>query len=228
MSMYISVFLCCLCFVGFQNVGCITVNIGSILPATRQNLFPIQHAIIAIEYAIEYLQNNTDILHGHTINVRYGDTSCIEAKGMNEAINFYSVHNVTVFFGPICDFVVAVVARQAVYWNTPIVTVGALAQDFKASRMAEYSLLTRVGPITFDSVAKSFLALSQFYNWIRFKILFEDKGQDEYMESVCFLATKGLSLEARATMKPDYFKLEGNYDIESILRSEVGKSYGGK
>lgn len=47
-----------------------------------------------------------------------------------------------VFLGPVCDYAVAPVARYSAFWNVPVITGGALADDFRDKN--EYKLLTRM------------------------------------------------------------------------------------
>ena len=44
--------------------------------------------------------------------VKFRDSNCDIADGINEAINFYVHNEVHVLFGPCCDYAVAPVARQ--------------------------------------------------------------------------------------------------------------------
>ena len=67
---------------------------------------------------------------------------------------------VHVFVGPVCDYSVAPIARYSPYWQTPVLSAGAMAHNFGTDKHAEYGLLTRVGvtcvpisPITCDSHA---------------------------------------------------------------------------
>jgi hypothetical protein len=148
---------------------------------------------------------------------------------MNEAIKFYMQKEVNVFFGPVCDFSVAPVARQVFFWDIPLVSVGAFAKDFSQFRMEEYNLLTRVGPFTFDTVSRAYLKLIKHYNWNRFKIIYDREGQSDYMEGFCHIASSSLHYEAKEVepnMTQDYFKIMG--DFGSILRNEVGLTYSGE
>src|SRR5271155_4879549 len=69
-----------------------------------------------------------------------------------QAIGFYTRGPVNAFFGPVCDYAAAPVARQSRYWNIPTLTAGAMSQEFRNSRERYNPLLTRVGP-TFTSLS---------------------------------------------------------------------------
>jgi hypothetical protein len=216
-------------FIG--HVVGIEVNIAAILPEDDRRLFSMKHAAPAIEYAIEHLKNNTDLLNGHTFKVRYGDTNCSPAKGMNEAYEFFIKKQVDVFLGPVCDFVLAPVARQTMFWNIPLLSVGAFAKQFNDDRLDEFRMLSRVGPVNFNSMSNAYLDMVKYFNWNKFKIIFEEAGQAEYMEGMCYLAASALHFESQSSkhnMTQDHFKLEGHFVIEDILRLEVGLNYGGE
>lgn len=207
----------------------IHVNIASILPEDDGRLFSKRHAAPAIEYAIEYLHNETDYLNGHTFSVSFKDSKCSSANGMNEAINVYMENKVDVFLGPVCDFAAAPVARQTLFWNIPMVSVGAFARDFNTYRHTEYGLLTRVAPFNFVSMSSAYLNIVKFHAWNRFKIIYEKDGQGEFMEAFCQLASSSIHYEATArepNIIQDYFKLLG--DNEEILKTEVGITYAGE
>ena len=52
---------------------------------------------------------------------------------------------VHVFLGPVCDYSVAPIARYSPYWQTPVLSPGAMAHDLGTDKRTEYGLLTRVG-----------------------------------------------------------------------------------
>ena len=215
----------------FGHVMSIDVNIAAILPEDDRRMFSMKHAAPAIEYAIEHLKNNTDLLQGHTFKVRYGDTNCSPGLGMNEAYQFYIKNKVDVFLGPVCDFVLAPVARQTKFWNIPLLSVGAFAKQFNDSRLDEFRLLSRVGPLNFNSMSNAYLDMVKYFNWNKFKIIFEELGQDEYMEGMCYFAASAIHFETQSpkhNMSHDHYKLEGRYLIEDILKFEVGLQYGGE
>lgn len=73
------------------------------------------------------------------------------------------------FFGPVCEYALAPVARYTPIWNIPILTPGALAHDFGANKRTEYSLLTRVGA-TSNSLASCIRSVMTYYNWSTIKV----------------------------------------------------------
>lgn len=213
----------------FGRLECINVKIGAILPADDRRMFSIKHATLAIEYAVESLKNNTDYLRDHTLSFSYGDSKCSPVYGMDEAIKFHINMKVDLLLGPVCDYSLAPVARQAMVWNLPIITVGGLAQDFNDHRQSEYALLSRVGLVTVNAVTVAYLKMIKFFNWNKFKIIYDKDGQVEYMDSFCYLQSLALHYFSKTSdqnITQDYFMMTG--DIGQFLKSEVGLSYSGK
>lgn len=194
------------------------VRIAVLLPFDETRLFSVKRARPAIEYAISYLQNETDIVNNISFYVTYRDTNCTAGTGMNAAVRDVYEHKspLHAFLGPVCDYTVAPVARQVVFWNIPLISVGALASDFTNNHQTEYRLLTRVGPIKLDSFIDSYKSLFQSYGWKRSKIIYDKEGQSDKMDGFCHLTAASLHYAT----KQDYYKIMGDY--ESILRKEVG------
>ena len=215
-----------------QDVMSVRVNIAAILPEDPLRLFSLQRISPAIEYAIDYLHNHTTLLQGHTLRVTYRDSNCSSADGMNQAIKLYMASQVDVFLGPVCDFSVAPVARQARFWNLPLISVGAMARDFIEYRFDEYPLLTRAGPVNFDSLSDFFITIFKKYNWNRYLIIYDKEGQGEYLDLFCHLVSSSLHYDINEKVPnivQDYHKI-GRLDLQEdyMLPKQVGLQYSGK
>ena len=82
---------------------------------------------------------------------------------------------VDVFFGPVCDYSLAPVARYASYWSVPILSPGGSAPDFglnKADADGEYRMLTRVGGVTSTSYIRCIMSILDHYRMRRVKVYF--------------------------------------------------------
>lgn len=88
-----------------------TIKIATVLPADESRLFAIKRVQPAIEYAIEKMNPLLAPLN-RTLVVKFRDSKCDIADGINEAINFYVHNEMDVLFGPCCDYAVAPCARQ--------------------------------------------------------------------------------------------------------------------
>lgn len=91
--------------------------------------------------------------------------------GMNYAIQAVWAKQVDAFVGPVCDYVLAPIIRQANFWNLPLISPGANAWDFISKRHTVYPMLTRVGPVSNPDVAMMFLRLTQVYKWRKIKLV---------------------------------------------------------
>ena len=88
------------------------INIASILPADEWRLFSIKRVSPAVDIAMEKV-NPELVSKNLSLVVKFRDSNCDIADGINEAINFYVNNEVHVIFGPCCDYAVAPVARQS-------------------------------------------------------------------------------------------------------------------
>ena len=97
-----------------SKTGLREIKIASVLPATAWRPFSIRRVSPAVDIAMEKV-NPTLASKNLTLVVKFRDSKCDIADGINEAINFYVHNEVHVIFGPCCDYAVAPVARQVRY-----------------------------------------------------------------------------------------------------------------
>jgi hypothetical protein len=84
-------------------------------------------------------------------------------------MSFDILAQVHAFFGPVCDYALAPVARYSPFWYTPVLSTGAVAHDFGSNKKKEYPLLTRIG-VTFDSLSRCIRDTVNYYNWTNVKV----------------------------------------------------------
>lgn len=82
-----------------------------------------------IELAIRSVKEKK-ILDGYELIIHHRDTQCSSTVGPLAAFDLYNRHEADVFLGPICDYVLAPVARYASIWRRPVLTTGGLASAF--------------------------------------------------------------------------------------------------
>ncbi|XP_046368236.2 atrial natriuretic peptide receptor 1-like isoform X3 [Haliotis rufescens] len=199
-----------------------------LLPFDDARLFSMSRIEPAVALAVHDLRKKKTMLHKHHISVHYEDSKCDISHGINKAIELYMRHEVHVFFGPVCDFAAAPVARQARFWNLPVISGGAMARDFSLYKDGTYSHLTRVGPVNFESLSVFFDRVLSHFGWNRLKLLYQSNGQDKYVTGFCHLATEALHYgleDLNPNMDQDYFRLDGAKDLDEIIKHEVGLSY---
>ena len=203
------------------------IHLTAILPRDPDRLFSIGKVSSAASMAIERIHNMSLLARG-SIRISYRDSKCSEVYGMKEAIESFIRNNVSAFFGPVCDYAAAPVARQTRFWNLPMVSVGAIALDFYKRRRQIYPLLTRAGPASLLSLADSFLNLFRTHRWHHFKVLYEQDAHSDIIEQFGHLTSVALVYGIPSEeIKLDYFKLDGA-SLPDVLPKEVGRSYAGK
>lgn len=82
-----------------------------------------------IELAIRAVKEKK-ILEGYELIIHHRDTQCSSTIGPLAAFDLYNRQEADVFLGPICDYVLAPVARYASVWRRPVLTTGGLASAF--------------------------------------------------------------------------------------------------
>lgn len=135
------------------------------LPYSLNKILPsILHAVNVIENGEPISQNNSNLINANQQNkssvqaintfehlnakyqfrIYYRDTNCSSSVGPLAAFDFFIEGSVDVFFGPLCDYVLAPVTRYAsAFWNIPVVTTGGQNDNFDIKGFY-YRLLTRM------------------------------------------------------------------------------------
>ncbi|XP_046544538.1 receptor-type guanylate cyclase gcy-28-like isoform X3 [Haliotis rubra] len=204
------------------------VKLAVILPFDDERMFSVRRIAPAINLAITEINEDKTLMKNHKFSVKYNDSKCDIAEGINKAITFYIRKEAHVFLGPVCDFAVAPVGRQVSFWNIPVISGGAMARDFSVYRSTQYQLLTRVGPVNSRSLSIFFAKLMSHYKWLKIKLLYSKEGQDYLIKGLCHLAIEALhyDLDALApNITQDYFRLDSKTDMEKLLKEEIGLDY---
>jgi hypothetical protein len=92
---------------------------------------------------------------------------------------YMKLRTIHLFLGPVCDLAVIPVAKQTLFWNIPMVTVGAVDDEFMLKKREDYPLLTRAGPFTLQNLSQFFYKLLAQFRWRNVKIVhdtFADLG----------------------------------------------------
>ncbi|XP_013791002.1 atrial natriuretic peptide receptor 3-like, partial [Limulus polyphemus] len=209
------------------------VRVSVLLPKNSLYLGAIPRVGPAIELAIHWIENR-GLLPGWRWQVEYGDTKCSTAYGPMRAFKAFIEDRVHVFFGPMCDYVIAPIARLLKFWNVPMLTAGALARDYGLDKTMfdnEFYLLTRTG-LSFNGATSFLLAVFNRFGWQNLLVMYEELARPEIAEEdYCVLWTKALVSELRLLGNFTFhtYKLKSNLtEAESlkVLRKEVGTTYG--
>lgn len=113
----------------------------------EQSKLILSTTLPVIELAIKSVKEQ-QILNGYELLIHHRDTNCSSIFGPMAAFDLYNRQEADVFFGPICDYVIAPVARYAGVWERPVLTTGGMAYAFnnKVSERTQSQPLPRSPP----------------------------------------------------------------------------------
>lgn len=221
------------CLAGFRNDN---LELALIVPKDVSRLFSIPKVTPAIEYAVDtVLSRNLLRIPREKIVIRSADSGCDSVHGPIAAIDMHYRDSVNVFFGPVCDYSLAPVARYAPFWDVPIISPGGMAHDFgvdKKDPNAEFPNLTRVG-WTFDSLALYLEAAIIQFQWSKIKIVYDSHGHGEIFDSFCWLAMTAFVRHLRTESPLEYHlynfvNMRGYEEYVKILQEEIAAKYSGE
>ncbi|KAK1122590.1 hypothetical protein K0M31_009035 [Melipona bicolor] len=139
------------------------VKLAVIAPADSRHEQSLPRILPAVLLAVKAVSSAKGLLPGWNITVDHRDSRCSSTYGPLAAFEFYinrtageanrrkgragfltwwTFVSTDVFFGPICEYVIAPVARYAGIWGIPVLTVGAQADAFRYK--GDYPTLTRM------------------------------------------------------------------------------------
>ena len=209
------------------------IMIGAVMPFNSTRLFSVPRVQPAATIAMSNIKKKSIL---KDLSISYKDSQCDESCGMNHAINLYIKGQVNVFFGPVCDYSAAPVARQTRFWNMPMVSIGTIAQDFKQRRDTVYPLLTRAGPVNLNSLVNSFKGLLEDQRWTKVKVIYATDAYGEILTRFCHLAAEMLVTDLpHGGFNLDYYRLLvekskgiSKEEVDDVLLREIANSYGGR
>lgn len=114
----------------------IALLMPSLPPTDQVNKQTLSAILPVIELAIQNVERQ-QLLNGYELIVHPRDTKCSSSIGPIEAFELHYRGEADVFLGPICDYVLAPVARYAAIWQTSVISTSGLAAafNFKVSRV---------------------------------------------------------------------------------------------
>ncbi|XP_067939937.1 uncharacterized protein [Watersipora subatra] len=225
--------------VGFKfSVGGVnyTNRIGVILPESDDYHFSIHRCVPAIRAGIEeaYKRQYLD-RDSIQFSIEYQDSKCDGVGAPLAAFHYITNGLADVFFGPVCDYSLAPVARFSPVWNIPVISPGGMASDFgaKTSGEKEFGTLTRVGD-NFYSLRDAYSKLMETYEWKKTHLIYDAQGQNYVMEGFCHLAMASLRMLHK--IENVYYNIneklvgnvDGKFNATDLLVNKIGSEYGGK
>lgn len=210
----------------------IEVYIAVLLPNDNTKLFSMSKMEPAVEIATDRLSKVFFKDSRVSFNVTYLDSNCSEQYAMNEVFELYmKLRTIHLFLGPVCDLAVSPVAKQSLFWNIPMVTVGAVDDNFILTKNKDYPLLTRAGPFTLKNMYEFFRKLLAQFSWRNVKIVndrFADLGIFKYLSH---LIGKSLyeNLYYTQTLSVQRYELEDkDTKYNKLFLEEIGDLFSGK
>ena len=204
------------------------IKLGVILPKEGNFPWSLPQAGPAIAYAVDNVQNRSDLLPGYELKVHMGASQCSDTYGPLVAIDMYLKQMAHVFIGPACDYAVAPVARFSPHWNIPVLTGGALVQAFKDKK--NYAQLTRMTG-SYAKLGEFFSDFFKEFTWLVPGLIYHSNiGHSSKGRSKCHFVMESiyLTLQRRFRMRyPDkdvwYKAFDENlpptsYNMTSILK----------
>lgn len=227
-----------LCFLGWiqiipaEDQAQKPITIATIVPADNRRLFSINRIQTAMSIALEKVTNELQLVTTRNLTIKYADSNCSVADGINQAINFFVKKEVDVFFGPCCDYAAAPVGRQIRYWNIPMITPGAMARDFAILKRSMFSLMTRMGP-NLNHFVQFLLVMLKYYNWGKVKIIYDPEGHKNIVEKYCHIAADGIHYGLKIQnvipdLQQEYFKFDTIDDILNNMAEQISNEYASK
>lgn len=108
----------------------LAVLLPSMPPPDQENAQTTLSTILpVIELAIRQIEEEK-LLNGIELLIHPRDTKCSSSFGPIEAFELHKQGVADVFLGPVCDYVLAPVARYAAVWETSVISTGGLASAF--------------------------------------------------------------------------------------------------
>ncbi|KAM0730710.1 Atrial natriuretic peptide receptor 1 [Formica fusca] len=119
------------------------VKLAVIAPGDPHHEQSLPRVLPAVLLAVRYVSSPKGPLPGWSIKVDHRDSHCSSTYGPLAAFEFYINQTADAFLGPVCDYVIAPVARYAGVWGIPMLTAGAQAEAFR-HKGEHYPTLTRM------------------------------------------------------------------------------------
>lgn len=211
------------------------ILIATIIPSDRKYLFSKEKVSPAIDVALRQAKI-LGLLKCCEITVKYSDSKCNGKDAPIQAFGLYKDHgsdNTMLFMGPVCDYALAPVARYSIYWNVPVISPGGFAHDFGVDKSlpgAEFPILTRVGA-TFDKLTEAIISMIKFHKWRKIKVIYDPLALSDISPKFCYLAAGAIIhyMKNDSDVHQDFHLLNSpNFDVEYVLRNEVGPTHAGK
>ncbi|VVC30620.1 Periplasmic binding protein-like I,Receptor, ligand binding region [Cinara cedri] len=208
-----------------------------IMPADPEYPTSLSKVMPVLEIAVRDLYTK-GVLRETDVTFKFvqRDDKCEDIEALRSSFELNVNGHVDLFLGPTCDYGVDLVARMIKFWNAPLLTTGAIANDFSSNKQdpkSKYFLLVRTGLLDFQDVADMVVNVLQKYSWKHVLLVYEIEGYSKVSgKQSCSLMTKTLveSFKGEAGIQYDAFDLSKNpqNNLTENLRIEASNKYSSK
>lgn len=118
-------------------------------------------------------------------------------------------------------------ARYAPFWNVAVITVGALAQDFRKNKFTEYRTLTNIGA-TMYWLDKFVIKVFKHFEWKQVIFLFDKDHQEQITNFNCYLTMASLKaalLNSQITVDYKIREKQDRRPVDTILIDYVANKF---
>jgi hypothetical protein len=210
----------------------IEVYISVLLPNDNTKLFSMSKMEPAVEIAKIRISKVFFKDSRVSFNVTYLDSKCSGKYAIQEAFESYmKLRTIHLFLGPVCDLAVMPVAKQTLFWNIPMVTVGAFDDEFVLKKREDYPLLTRAGPFTLKNLSEFFYKLLAQFRWRNVKIVHDTFADLGIFSFFSYQMGKVIyeNLYYTATLHVQKYELEvKDTKYNKLFLEEIGDLFSGK
>ncbi|XP_035891250.1 atrial natriuretic peptide receptor 1 isoform X2 [Anopheles stephensi] len=142
------------------------VKFAILLPAKSNNPRDVRilsTVLPVIEMAKRNVTAPGGLLQNLRIEIDHRDTQCSSTYGALGAFDIFLKRKPDVFIGPICDYVIAPIARYCSVWGIPLITSGGLTEAFTL-KVPNYPTLTRMMG-NYHAFGLMMREMHRHYNW---------------------------------------------------------------
>lgn len=121
----------------------------------------------------------------------------------------------------------APIARYAPFWNVAVITVNAMAQDFRKNKFNEYKTLTNIGP-TLYWLDKFVTKLFNHFGWKQVIFIFDKDYQEQITNFNCYLTMASLKaalLNSKITVDYKIRDKQDTRPVDTILIDYVSNKF---
>ncbi|XP_015786480.1 atrial natriuretic peptide receptor 1 isoform X2 [Tetranychus urticae] len=200
------------------------ISIAVLAPNNDSLPYSLNKILPSIIYAVKSLQKvpNLSAIANRSINILYRDSDCSSTTGPLAAFDFYIEGNADVFFGPMCPYVLAPVARYSAVWDIPLLTSGG-QNDNLDHRFPTYRTLTRMNG-SYSQIGIILLQILRKFHWQVLGMLYHNFKDRTKGNSACYFTLAAVfAILGTRPFHRDFDQTDPETDYKRLLE-EISKS----